>query len=742
MRIKKLPINPHKADFVPFTGGLDVTSPQITIPPGYCRKSQNYEEDILGGYATLTGYERFDGTLNAPSQAIFYYLNYTGSVQTLSIGATIVGATSGSTAYLLAITPDHLIVTAVTGALFNVTELIVGTSATVSGGVSAGGAIDEITSIYQYDASQYYRQLISTVGYYGVTVLNNAGQYIPIYVLNNSIVIKLRNTTTILSPQTNNNYPVLLRAGTTQNILKTYEGMGGILGVWYYKGITYAFRNLVVGGVGLFASSSSGWQIVNLGIELYYSNGSGAQPNIGDTITQGGSNGILRAITIESGNFAAGTASGRMIFWYLTGNFVNAVFDSGITATCTGQHTVTIPNQNGRFEFVTDNFYGLAITNKVYGVDGKNYGFEFDGATFVQIHTNNTSDTPQHVTVHQGFLVYSFFGSLQSSAVGNPYNWQALNGAAEIGVGDNITGLVRQPGNETSPSLAVYCRNHTYMLYGNSPTTLQLINYNDTAGAIPYSAQKLGGHTFVYDDRGITNLQTTLNFGNFTEATISQRVKSLLASKRNSFNDSHIMRDKQQYRLFFNDGSGVYITLGSNINSFMPVQFPDVVTCSVSAETYGGGADIVFAGLDSGYVVQMEKGTSFDGQIIPAFMDLVFNNTKAYRMSKRYRRLTLEMIGNGYAEFDTSYDLNYASTDYAQPDNTANYVNTSVTNWDSGAVWDSNYTWDGEPITNTTMAIDGDGMNIALKISSSSNAYASIKFSGVLLEYSPQRMLR
>ena len=697
MKIKQLPANPHKADWVSFTGGLDITSPQITIPPGYCRLAQNVEEDILGGYLSLTGYERFSGQFS-PSSAVFYLLNYTGSAAGITVGSTITGSITGSTGYILAITPTQFILTAITGtwSAAGNAETLVGFTTTVIEPIGSGEAIDSTNAYYQFLSANYYRSLIGKVG--GSLCSNDTV---------------------------------------------------GVIGVWYYKGLTYAFRNLNAGGVGMFVSSSSGWQQVPLGYEVYYTAGHGTEPSIGNTIVQGGVNGVLTAITIESGTFAAGTAAGRLIFSTISGTFSAGSLSVGSTvfATFSSQDAITIPNQSGRFEFVTDNFFGSATTNKMYGVDGKNRGFEFDGTTFVPINTGSIPDTPAHVTIHQGFLIYGIQGSIVISSTGNPYNWQAINGAVEIGLSDICTSLIRQPGNESSPALGVYCRNHTYMLYGNTSTTWNLVNFNDTAGAIAYSGQKIGGHTFVYDDRGVTNLQASLIYGNFQQATISQRVKTFLAQKRNSFTDSHIMRDKQQYRLFFNDGSGVYITLGTDINSFMPTLFPDTVLCSVSLETYSGsvnsgGPDIVFFGAKSGYVMQMEKGTSFDGQPITYFMDLVFNNTKAYRLLKRYRRATLEMIGTGYAEFNTSYDLNYASTDYGQPDYTVNDISLLPVNWDSGISWDSNVTWDGNPLTNISMAIEGDGMNIAYKISSSSAYFFPVKFSGVLLEYSPQRMLR
>ena len=700
MKIKRLPVNEHRKDWVDFTGGLDITSPQIKIPPGYCRASMNFEENILGGYQSLTGYERYNGAAS-PSSAFFYFLGFSAP-GTVAIGDTITGASSGATGVVIAISVTQFILTAVTGTWS--AESTVSGSAVVTGPASVGSAVDSDTSNYQFLASQYYRSAISAVGTTGAPC------------------------------------------------------SGPVLGVWYFKGVVYAFRNLVAGGVGMFASSSSGWQYVSLGIEVYYKLGSGAEPLIGSMITQGSNHGVLTQITIEGGTFPAGTATGRMIFASVTGAFTAAAFTAGIAATCVAQSAITLPNQNGRFEFVTDNFYGLSTSNKIYGADGVNRGFEFDGTTFVPINTGmgytpiNTSapaggDAPLHVVVHAGYLFYSFFGSVQFSSVGNPYNWTAISGATEIGVSDTVTGFMPQPGNETSPALAIYCRNHTYILYGSSATTWNLVSFNNAAGAIAYGTQKIVGHTYLFDDRGVTNMQTSLIYGNFVEATISQRVKTLLSQKRSLFVDSHIMRDKQQFRLFFSDGSGIYVTLGENINSFMPVQFPDIVTCSVSQEfgsglANGGGPDVAFFGSQSGYVMQMERGTSFDGQPISAYMNLVFNNEASYRLLKRYRRLSLELIGIGYSEFFTSYDLNYASTDYGQPDVIETDISLAAFAWDSGVTWDSNITWDGAAVTNAPLAIEGDGMNIAVKLQLSSTSFPPVKFSGILIEYSPYRMQR
>jgi hypothetical protein len=666
------------AEFIPFAGGLDVTSPPVTIPPGYARSAKNYEEDVNEGYVSLTGYEAFDGRA-APSAGVWTSLPHLGA-GTVAIGSTITGATSGATAVIIDILPDRFIVTKTTG-VFGIEASVTG-GASLIGPTEASAATRKQAALWTASAANVYRALIQAV-----------------------------------------------------------PGSGKVLGVYAYNNKVYAFRN-AVSGVGMFVSSSIGWQAVSLGFEVYYTAGSGTPPEEGATIVKGGTSAVLKRITVEAGTFAAGTAAGRLIFAIISGGpFTAGAFTSGITANCTSQATISFPVQNGRFEFITTNFTGALTTSRMYGCDGKNRAFEFDGTTLVPLNTSVVTDTPLHLVEHANFLMLSIGGDVIFSAIGDPYNYQAISGAVQVACSDVVTGFAIQPGGSTFPTLAVYCRNRTYMLYGNDPTSWQFVPYSGDTGAFHYSVQKIG-RTFALDDRGIIELAQSQAYGNFEESTISKRIQSLITSKRNALTDSHLARDKQQVRWFFSDGSGVYATIKDKSVSFLPVEFPNAVRCSCSVEESQGGAELIYFGSDDGFVYQMEKGTSFNGAPISANLDLVFNNSKSYQGLKKYRWMTFEMSGKGYNEFNASYELSYGSVDYEQSDNRVIPVEVSVVNWDSGITWDSFVFWDGRPLTELKLDCPGDGHNISIKLRSDNDYGMPIKFSGVFLQYSPLRILR
>lgn len=667
-----------KAEFFAFTGGLDVVTPPISIPPGYARNAQNFEEDINGGYTTVSGYERFDGS-PSPSDAAFAVLAFSVA-GTVAVGDTITGATSAATGKVIAITASAFILTKTTGTWVTETTTVGGAS--VTGPVITNGATGLLAAQYSNLAADSYRSDITVV-----------------------------------------------------------PGAGNILGVWYYKSVIYAFRNNAGStAVDMYKSTAAGWVKIALGIEVYFSAASGAEPAEGSTITQGAVSGVVKRVVIESGTFAAGTAAGRLIFATVTaGPFVAGAFTAGITATCVSQATITIPNINGRFEFHNANFGGVIDQLRMYGCDGVNRGFEFDGTTFVPINMNPSTLYPKHVVEHQQHLFFAVQSSVFNSAIGDPYNWTAVSGSAEKQMSDNVTGFMQQPGSETTPALAVYTRDHTSLLYGTSAATWQWVMFNGQSGCLPYSVQKIG-KTFVMDDRGVTTLEASQVFGNFAEATISQRVKTWLASRRVKLTDSHTVKDKQQYRLFFNDGSAAYWVIDGKRISMMPILFPVPVLVSCSQEVYGGGDEVIYFGSSDGYIYQMEKGTSFDGAAIEAYFDLAFNNSRTIQMLKRYRRMTFELFGTGYSEFNTSYDLEYSSSDTAQTSLVNHAASLTSANWDS-FTWD-NFVWDGINLTPLSLAIDGCGSNISIKIKSNGDYFSPIRFSGILLEFSPLRMLR
>jgi len=163
---------------------------------------------------------------------------------------------------------------------------------------------------------------------------------------------------------------------------------------------------------------------------------------------------------------------------------------------------------------------------------------------------------------------------------------------------------------------------------------------------------------------------------------------------------------------------------------------------TLSEEVYGGGAEIAFFGSTNGMVYQMDKGTSFDGADIEWYAEFVFNNAKSYRLLKRYRHLTFELTGTGYAEFSSNYLLSYGNADPAQSDVTVHTVSLENGVWDDGGYWDDGGVWDGTSLDTISDAITGIGYNMSLKLQGNGDYFTPLKFSGAFIEFTPLRAIR
>lgn len=674
-----------RTEYVPFNGGLDTTSPPLSVPAGFCRLAQNYEQDLNGGYRRIDGYERFDGRIK-PSDAIYHIFTctLTGAV---SVGDTITDDLETSTAKVIATETGKLIVTRLVGTwpLGNIkkSSIVVGT----------------------FSNSPLER---------GASTLMLDAQYLN------------------------------LAADEYRTDVLAVPGKGSILGVWVYNGDVYAFRNNAGDtATVMHKATSGGWATVDLGEQVEFTN---ANFNVGegDTLTQGGVTATIKRVVVETGTLNSPLNSGRLILsGRAGGNFsAGAATSTGGGAVTLGgaQTAITFAVPSGRFEFANGNFGGANATFCMYGCDGKNRAFEFDGTVFVPIRTGVTSDAPSHIAIHQNQLFLSFGASLQHSAPGEPYSWNAIIGSGELAVGEDITGIVPQPGTEGGGALSILCRNSTYTLYGTGVTDWKLVAFKNEAGSYPYTAQRLSGRTVIFDDRGICDLATSQNYGNFEDATLSNQIKYDLIEKNDLTSSSVIIRNKNQYRLFFTDKTGYYVTFAAGkIVGIMPIKYDHPAICACSSEN-SDGSEVAFFGSDDGFVYQMDKGTSLDGEKLESHIYLSFISSQSPRQRKRFRQASFEVRSEGYSEIQFSYELGYGDVLIPQPTPVTIPITASAAKWDS-FTWDSFY-WDGRSLLPVEADMTGTAENYSIILFCNSDYFRPHKISGVIVHFSDRRQLR
>lgn len=401
----------------------------------------------------------------------------------------------------------------------------------------------------------------------------------------------------------------------------------------------------------------------------------------------------------------------------------------------------------GRYEFVNYNFSGAAGGLKMYGCDGVNKAFQFDGTTFTQITTTASPDTPSHIAGHRNRLFLAIKGSLFLSSPGAPTSgWANVGGSSgEIGVGDEITGIYSLPGDNQNGALAVFARNSTHILYGYSTATWNLSPAAPDSGGVAHTVQYVSA-MLALDDRGVTLLQASQSFGNFEQATISRLVQPFITRRAGHAVASSVLRSQNQYRLYFDDGYALAFQIENRENKgVMPIYYPNPVTTICSGE-YSTGEEVVFFGSDDGMVYQAEKGTSFDGADIECWVRLAFNPEKSPRVRKRWRRMVSDVRVPGYAELNFTYEMDYGDYGLSPAITQTSEIVQTASTPGGGGFWDQfswdEFTWDSELISPPRFDLTGTGKNISLLFYNYDDITEPFTMQGITLHYSPRRTER
>ena len=651
-----------RAEAFQLAGGLDLVSPALAMAPGMLISCNNFEPDINGGYRRMFGRERFDGR-PSPSNADYWNVPCT-ITGTVSVGDTITGVTSLKTAVVLLVGSNEMIVTKATG-------LFVSESFTI-GGIGQGTVLP--SSI-------------------------NAGQ----------------------TPLLHATYKGLAANNYRADISKP-AGSGVARGVFRIGSDVYSFKDNAGGTAGgLFKATTSGWASVALGTEIQFTAGNVATPVDGAVLTQGGVTATVARVLTRSGTWT-GTAVGTFVITNVAGGHFGAgaaTLTGGATVTLSGIETAITLLPGGRYEFDTINFSGTLSTRRIYGCDGVNRMFEFDGTTYVPIRTGIAGDNPSFLCGHKNCLFMAVGSSVQVSGVGKPYSWTALTGAAELALGDVCTGLLPQLGSQTFGALAIFTKSKTFVLYGNSTADFNMVIQSPDVGAQPYTTQNIL-IAYMLDTRGVTQINATKNYGNFEMSTLTRAIQPLIDSKRGLATASCIVRSSNQYRLFFNDGTGliVYLVAGDNgpiVGAIMPF---DTGSTTYMNTVYScideAGLEHVYACGSDGYVYELDKGTSQDGENLTAFFLTAFNSSKSPRTRKRYRRAVIQATCKNTAQVSIGYDLSFGGNEAQVGMMRSSVMVGTGGYWDS-FIWDQ-FTWDAPYVNEYTIDTPGDGRNISIML--------------------------
>jgi hypothetical protein len=396
-----------------------------------------------------------------------------------------------------------------------------------------------------------------------------------------------------------------------------------------------------------------------------------------------------------------------------------------------------------RYQFITANFFAREDWDGFYGVSGAGKAFSFaafdadddgDEEQYLQFIYTNTivpdEDKPRHVEFHQYHLALGYKdGTVRFSVPGEPENYDGLLGAAEVGVGDRVTGLLAMRGK----ALGVFCENSIYTILGDSADTFNVETLAPKTGAIEYTVVDMGIPLYC-DNRGISTLEQSQKYGNFVGIRISQKVSPWILPRMTRSDNLFSLnqgagvvcavpvRAKNQYRLFFRDGRVLILTMnGDGTLAFTyalyylnEAESQFLVPIAHSSQVDGDGRERIhlahysprsaISASDSRYVYEFEKGYGFDGDWFDAFFDTAFSYKDPFR-DTTVRKVRADGLTRGYGPYTITVGADYDEDSYSNTD-----VNISLPRNPSASVSD-----DLKP--STTMAnVAKDGRSLSYRI--------------------------
>ena len=535
-----------------------------------------------------------------------------------------------------------------------------------------------------------------------------------------------------------------------RSLIEAVPGSGPVRGVWAFGGSQWAIRdNASATSAVLYRSSADGWVMAmpDATFELPFDAGTAAF-TVGETVTGTTSSAaaeILRVI-VDTGDWGDNDAAGRLIIGPITGaSFQNneAITSAGGAAVVNGEEIrISLP-PGGRYEFLTYNFTGASETQAMYFTGGVGRAMEYKAGVLTPLRTGlpDALDKPSRIAAIANHLILGFAsGSLQVSAIGDPIQWQVVLGAGEIALGEPLTGLLAV----VDGSLVVTGHTRIAVLYGRSTADFQLRTFSDDGGAMPSTLQRLGDPLYL-DDQGVRSLAQTQAFGNFLRGTATRMIEPLmrkqLAAGRRPVASFRI-RAKDQYRLIWDNGTGLMIHLGREgaPPECMTLDLQGMIPSCFCSVKDGASPGIILFGAENGFVYEMEAGNSFDGEPITSFIRMPFNHVGHPTRNKRWHKATLETDASPTLDLKVVTEVSYG--DPLQPGGVEQ--NFSVSG--GGGFWNevdwNDFYWSTQVEGQAEVWIDRIGFNLSVCAYSSSADEPPHLLHGLTLHYTFRSLRR
>ena len=472
-----------------------------------------------------------------------------------------------------------------------------------------------------------------------------------------------------------------------------------------------------------------------------------------------GSNKILGLQVYADGVIAC---SGTNIYFSQDGNSwlqINraSVAGSGDNHTAfTGRSTLARTNQGqvtfAVFESTFD--YGLVLicdgANKPFFFRMEGTGANLNSRTFFAGEvTVSSTKAPSVGVIHDGHFVVSGADTADNtiyySGTNDPTDFTST-GSGNITLTDKVVGL-----SSFRNDLIIFCQNSIFKLVNiNDSTNIAVVPITENVGCMDkHTVQEIGGDLVFLSPDGLRTVAGTARIGDTELGVISSPIESIVKSIAPNINNftlcTAILRNKSQYRLFYNtDGTadstakGIIATLTRE--GFQYSETEGIKATAITSDFDKDGVEQTYHGDSSGYVYNHDVAnvtSFFPGGLIGNiravyktpnldFGDFGTNKTL------RYVKLSISPEGTISPTLRVRYD--YESSAVSQP---LDYILDSIPppSIFASAIFNSNV-FGATPDPLVRQAVQGSG-NTTSFIITSDDRKSPFTVNGLYIDYSP-----
>ena len=248
-------------------------------------------------------------------------------------------------------------------------------------------------------------------------------------------------------------------------------------------------------------------------------------------------------------------------------------------------------------------------------------------------------------------------GRLYFSNVGDPLDFDPTTFSGVIYREDEIVYLMVTTGD----SLVVFCKNSIQLVKALSVGDVadqSVVDYlfsnvtlSPNIGAVERTANVVFDDLLYIDKRGLASIGSTQSYGDFETKSYSKGINKTLLGNYSSIVGASVVKEYNQYRLYFSNGYGIIFTFtiisnasgssGKKMKGITTFSYPVTISCCTEG----------YIGCSDGLVLKIESGTSFNGGVISTTLNTSYHHYNSPTTFKRFREVFFE----GYIPFNTTF---------------------------------------------------------------------------------------